>query len=428
VFAASPQQSAVRLCLTRSSFLGGYASHCLVEAQPRQNEIFFSERHSLSALCGGKAAFRFLSRWFLLLVVILAFSLSPAQAQDTPADNWSQFRGNHRLTGVSQSNVPLELKLLWTYEAGESIESSAAIVGGTVFVGSQKGELVAVNLENGAVYWKYETGAPIGESSPAYSGGTVYIGDLAGVLHAVNAAEGKRIWTFKAGSEIKSSPVVVGDRVLIGSYDQHLYCLSTRNGSVLWKVKTNGPVHSTPSISDGLAFIAGCDQLFRAIRISDGLEMFNISSEAYTGASPALRGTSAYYGTFNNEVLMVNLKDHRIGWRYQHPQRKFPFYSSAAVVQDRIVVGGRDKMIHGLNGAGKAVWTFATRARVESSPAIAGGRVFVGSNDGRFYVLSLNTGAKLWEFNAGAPLSASPAIGRGRIVIGSQDGRLYCFG
>jgi outer membrane protein assembly factor BamB len=37
-------------------------------------------------------------------------------------------------------------------------------------------------------------------------------------------------------------------------------------------------------------------------------------------------------------------------------------------------------------------------------------------------------GAKLWEFDAGAPLSASPAIANGRIVIGSQDGRLYCFG
>ena len=85
-------------------------------------------------------------------------------------------------------------------------------------------------------------------------------------------------------------------------------------------------------------------------------------------------------------------------------------------------------MVHGLNAAGKGVWTFDTLARVESSPAIAGDRVFVGSNDGRFYVLNLNTGAKLWEFNAGAPLSASPAIANGRIVIGSQDGRLYCFG
>ncbi len=122
--------------------------------------------------------------------------------------------------GVSQSNVPTTLKQLWTYEAGESIESSAAIVGGTVFVGSQKGELVALSLENGSVYWKFPTGIPIGESSPAYGGGVVYIGDLGGWLNAINASDGKKLWAFKANGEIKSSPVVVGDRVLIGSYDE----------------------------------------------------------------------------------------------------------------------------------------------------------------------------------------------------------------
>ena len=361
----------------------------------------------------------------LFLVLFLAVSVV---AQDTPADNWAQFRGNPSLTGVSQSNVPTSLKQLWTYEAGDSIESSAAIVGGTVFVGSQKGELVALSLENGSVYWKFDTGNPIGESSPAYAGGVVYIGDLGGWLNAINASDGKKLWAFKANSEIKSSPVVVGDSVLIGSYDANLYCLSARDGSVRWKVKTNGYVHATPGIADGMAFITGCDELFRAIRISDGKEVFNISSEAYTGASPALRDGSAFYGTFNNEVLQVNLKERKIVWRYEHPLRKFPFYSSAAVTSTRIVVGGRDKLVHGLTLDGKAAWTFATRARVESSPAIASGRVFVGSNDGRFYVLNLNDGTKLWEFNAGAPLSASPAIANGRIVIGSQDGRLYCFG
>src|SRR5215217_8292236 len=113
----------------------------------------------------------------LILVVLLAVS---TMAQDAPAENWSQFRGNHSLTGVSQSNVPTSLKQLWTYEAGESIESSAAIVGSTVFIGSQKGELTALNLENGSVYWKFATGSPIGESSPAYGSGVVYIGDLGG--------------------------------------------------------------------------------------------------------------------------------------------------------------------------------------------------------------------------------------------------------
>jgi outer membrane protein assembly factor BamB len=74
------------------------------------------------------------------------------------------------------------------------------------------------------------------------------------------------------------------------------------------------------------------------------------------------------------------------------------------------------------------IWTFTTNARVDSSPAIAGGRVYVGSNDGRLYTLDLTGGKKLSEFNAGAPLSASPAIAAGKLVIGSQDGKLYCLG
>ena len=324
--------------------------------------------------------------YLLLLGLSCVVGLSSSvAAQTVPANNWSQFRGNHQLTGASDSGVPRTPRLLWTYEAGDAIESSAAVVGGTVFAASQKGELVALNLENGSVYWKYSTGNPVGESSPAWSDNSVYVGDLGGVLHAVNARDGRGRWTFKTGGEIKSSPVVVGDRVLIGSYDQHLYCLNASNGSVIWKVKTNGPVHATPGVQSGVAYIAGCDEIFRAIRISDGKQLFQVESGAYTGASPALPGDYAVYGTFNNEVLLVSLRERSVNWRYRHPQRQFPFYSSAAVANNRVVVGGRDKLVHCIDAGGKTLWTFPTRARVESSPAIAGGRVFIGSNDGRLY-------------------------------------------
>jgi outer membrane protein assembly factor BamB len=373
----------------------------------------------------------------IVISLLLAFtflllpSLALSQAT-TPATNWYQFRGNQQLTGLSgMSGLSPSLKHLWTFETGAAIDSSAAVVGGTVFVGSHAGELVALSLENGAVYWKYRASGEIGESSPFYNGqdGLVYIGDLSGVLHAVGARDGRGAWTFKTGSEIKSSPVAVGNRVLIGSYDQHLYCLNAKTGALIWKFKTNGPVHATPAVVNGIAYIAGCDEMFRAIRVSDGKELFQVASNAYTGASPALAAGFAYYGTFNNDVLAVNLRTRRVAWRYQHPERQFPFYSSAAIAAGRVVVGGRDKMIHCLSTAtGKSLWTFATRARVESSPAIAGGRVYVGSNDGRFYVLDLQSGAKVWEFNAGAPFAASPGLGSGRVVIGAQDGRLYCFG
>jgi outer membrane protein assembly factor BamB len=176
-------------------------------------------------------------------------------------------------------------------------------------------------------------------------------------------------------------------------------------------------------------FIAGCDEKFRAIRISDGKQEYLIDSGAYTGASPVLDGDRAYFGTFNYEVMALDLKGRKVAWRYRDPTRSFPYYSSAALSNGRVVVGGRDKVVHAIDAAsGKAAWTFTTRARVDSSPAIAGGRVYVGSNDGRLYVLDLASGQKQWEFDAGNAITSSPAIAEGRVVIGSQDGVIYCFG
>jgi len=54
--------------------------------------------------------------------------------------------------------------------------------------------------------------------------------------------------------------------------------------------------------------------------------------------------------------------------------------------------------------------------------------VFVGSSDGKFYVLDAQTGQKKWEYEVGDALTSSPAVAGGRVVIGSLDGRLYCFG
>ena len=90
-------------------------------------------------------------------------------------------------------------------------------------------------------------------------------------------------------------------------------------------------MHATPSVADGIAYFGGCDEMFRGVRIADGEEIFSLSSGAYTAASPALSGGYAYYGTFNNEVLGLDLRGRQVTWRYEHPQRHFPFYSSPLV-------------------------------------------------------------------------------------------------
>ncbi|MBI4475151.1 MAG: PQQ-binding-like beta-propeller repeat protein [Acidobacteria bacterium] len=371
--------------------------------------------------------------WVLLLFWLLASGfwlpvMLPLAGQ-TPANEWRQFRGNPRLTGVAASAPPAAPKVLWTYDAGDAIDSSAAIANGVVYVGVGKGDLIAVDFATGKLRWKYSTGNYLGESSPSVGSDAVYIGDLDGVLHAVNTRDGSRLWMFKTTGEIKSSPIVVNDLVLVGSYDTNLYALEARTGKLRWKFQTDGMVHATPAVVGDLVFIAGCDEKFRAIRIADGKQAYVIDAGAYTAASPAIEGDRAYFGTFNYDVLALDLKARKVLWRYSHPDRTFPFYSSAAIANGRVILGGRDKFVHALEATtGKAAWTFETRARVDSSPVIAGGNVYIGSSDGRLYVLDSATGQKRFEFDTGGAITASPAIAAGRLVIGTTEGVLYCFG
>src|SRR5207249_2206817 len=153
-----------------------------------------------------------------LLGVTISF-LSPILFAQAPDTNWSQFRGNAQLTGVTTSAPPAALTVRWTYDAGDSLDSSPAIADGSVYVGSASGDLRAIDLASGKPRWKYATGGSIGESSPAVGGGAVFFGDLTGTIHAVDVRDGSRLWTFKTNGEVKSSPTIVNDLVLIGSYD-----------------------------------------------------------------------------------------------------------------------------------------------------------------------------------------------------------------
>src|SRR6202021_3062865 len=96
--------------------------------------------------------------------------------------------------------------------------------------------------------------------------------------------------------------------------------------------------------------------------------------------------------TYYNVCPCFNLKTKKPLWHYENPARPFPFFSSAAVVGGKIILGGRDKFVHCLDAkTGKELWNVQTKSRVESSPAVVDGRVYIGSNDGRFYGLDDST-------------------------------------
>ena len=103
------------------------------------------------------------------------------------------FRGGPGLTGVAGGDLPEKLNLLWSFKTGESVKSSAAIAQSRVFIGSDDGNLYALNLGDGKKLWMFKTGGAV-ESSPLVLEGRVYVGSSDNFLYALEAATGKMIW------------------------------------------------------------------------------------------------------------------------------------------------------------------------------------------------------------------------------------------
>jgi outer membrane protein assembly factor BamB len=69
---------------------------------------------------------------------------------------------------------------------------------------------------------------------------------------------------------------------------------------------------------------------------------------------------------------------------------------------------------------------------LESSPAVAGGTVFVGAFDGKMYAFDADgcgaaTCNPLWTGSTGGTIESSPTVSRGVVYIGSDDNKLNAF-
>lgn len=60
-------------------------------------------------------------------------------------------------------------------------------------------------------------------------------------------------------------------------------------------------------------------------------------------------------------------------------------------------------------------------------PIVAGGSVFLGSDNHSIHALDAATGTIRWRFITGGEVGASPAWWEGRVVAGSHDGWVYCL-
>ena len=111
--------------------------------------------------------------------------------------------------------------------------------------------------------------------------------------------------------------------------------------------------------------------------------------------------------------------------------------SSPAVADGKVYVGSYSPnppfdypkvyCLDALTGA--HIWNYTTGGGygVYSCPAVADGRVYVGSYDWKVYCLNATTGAHIWNYTTGDYVSSSPAVADGKVYVGSYDWKVYCL-
>jgi len=102
--------------------------------------------------------------------------------------------------------------------------------------------------------------------------------------------------------------------------------------------------------------------------------------------------------------------------------------SSPAVADGKVYVGSDDFKVYCLNAStGVHIWNYTTGSGVFSSPAVADSKVYIGSYDDKVYCLNASTGAHIWNYTTGGYVDSSPAVADGKVYVGSRDHKVYCL-
>ncbi len=130
------------------------------------------------------------------------------------------------MPGAKGEIVALNLEngqVKWRKEAPGGILSTVAVSGGLAVATATDGVVRAWSVADGAEKWSYHGGDPF-FAGPAIAAGVVYAADLKGNVHAIALADGKPQWVFNWPTTPPSrrrawfgSPVVHGGDLYLGT-------------------------------------------------------------------------------------------------------------------------------------------------------------------------------------------------------------------
>ncbi len=287
--------------------------------------------------------------------------------------------------------------------------------------------------------WSFQAGKLL-EFQPIVVKDRIYFMDKDGTFYALSTDKGRVQWKRKIGSLNASAPAYSGGRLFAVSLEpnQALALRPNAHGSkVLWRQPLPGRSESSPLVHNGRV-IFGCESgdIF-ALDEKTGKTRWSVSTAGPVKGGLAYSDGTVFAGNYAGEIFAIDASSGNVRWT-AHTQgggllRGGGIYSTPAVAWGRVYLGSLDGRIYSfVEKTGELAWSHSTGAEVYPSPAVADTpnsppTVYAGSQDKHFYALDARTGEVRWEHPLdGIVLGSSSVIGETVYVsmIGPNTGTI----
>lgn len=123
-------------------------------------------------------------------------------------------------------------------KSGEQYESGGLaldIAGRRVFAGSRDNGMYALQAQDGAVAWRFETMGPV-QGEPLYDPkkNELYFGSNDGAIYKLNADKGELLWRFATAAEVSRRPVLIDGMLLVSNANDTILALDSQTGKLIW--------------------------------------------------------------------------------------------------------------------------------------------------------------------------------------------------
>jgi outer membrane protein assembly factor BamB len=366
-----------------------------------------------------------------------------------PNEEWSQ-------PGGTPSNAPGHVALgqairqAWSADAGTGSSSSGRLTASPIVHGGRVYTLDAMTRvtafgTGGSVVWRQAL-TPEGEKEKegfggglAAGNGRLYVATGFGTVAALDPQTGRKLWEKRVGAPVRSSPTAADDKVFVVTSEGRVVALAGADGNELWvhrglPERTAIISNPSPAVEGGLVVVPYPSGELVALRIQDGSPAWSeslartrsVSSLASLSdaARPVIDGGTVFAVGHGGRMIATSARTGERIWQLNVPGIQPPAIAGDSV----FVVDTGGQLLAANRRDGKVLWTAKLPgATTWSGPTLAGGQLWLTSNQGHLASVDAATGRVTGTQNLGAPVYIAPIVAQGRMYVLTDRARLIAL-